>query len=211
MIRTDSLINDINNSNCFIVQNQVNGKCIIIDPGSRDISKILSFLESNSLEPDYIILTHSHFDHIAGVEKLKTQKNLKIIACQLCSDKIVDPIRNLSYSADIGSIVSPKADIIVENMDDGRIGWYDTVIKCFLTPGHSRCSICIQIDSMLFVGDTIIKGCRTKITHPDGKSDELRKSLGYIYDTMPQDIFVFPGHGESFFLRTQDISISLNK
>ena len=35
-----TLINDINNSNCYLVQDQEKSKCIIIDPGSRNTDNV---------------------------------------------------------------------------------------------------------------------------------------------------------------------------
>jgi glyoxylase-like metal-dependent hydrolase (beta-lactamase superfamily II) len=211
MIKIDSFINDINNSNCYVIQDQECRKCIAIDPGGRNITSILEFLDHNNLNLDYIILTHSHFDHIAGVGALVSNKKSIIIASELCSSKIVDPIKNLSFFSEIDPIISPKADIFIENMVSGELNWNNNTIKCFLTPGHSLCSICIQIENYLFAGDTLIKGSGTKITQPDGNRQELKHTLMKIYDCMPEDMTVFPGHGESFILGIQDISISLNK
>lgn len=211
MIKTDLFVNEINNSNCYIVQDQKNGKCIVIDPGSRDINHILEFLETEKLDLDYVILTHSHFDHISGVDPLVSKRKASIISSGLCSEKIVDPVKNLSYFADFGIIVSPKADLFIEDLTDGRIEWNDKIIYCFCSPGHSRCSICIQIEDKLFTGDTIIKGIKTKITYPDGNREELKKTIMHIYETMPGNTLIYPGHGESFILESQDLSVSLNK
>ncbi len=209
MIKVDLFINDINNSNCYVVHDQNMGSCIIVDPGSRNIKNILESLKKKKLRIDYIMLTHSHFDHIAGVNNLVGIMPAKIISSKLCSEKIVDPLKNLSYFADFGIISAPKADLFIEDLENGRMEWNDNKIFCFHSPGHTRCSICIHVDNMLFTGDTILKGLKTKITYPDGNREELRTTLRYIYDNIPGDISVFPGHGESFILESQDISISL--
>jgi len=211
MIKTDLIINDIYNSNCYVIQDQKNNKCIVIDPGSRDISNIITLFDSEKLDLDYLILTHSHFDHISGVAPLIEQKKAIIISSALCSEKIVDPVRNLSYFTDLGIIVSPKADMFIEDLPDGKINWNNNEIIFFSSPGHSRCSICIQIENKLFTGDTILRGIKTKITQPDGNRKELELTLKHIYETLPGNTIVYPGHGESFILNSQEISISLNK
>lgn len=203
-MKIGSIINEINNSNCYIVGNEKTGKCLIIDPASRGQNSIHSFLKKEKFVSDYIILTHSHFDHIAGVEYLISNGKPKIIASSLCSEKIVDPIRNLSFFSDLGPIASPKADILIENLANGEIDWDGIKINFFNTPGHSRCSICIKIENNLFVGDTIIKNSPTKITHPDGNRDELNQSIKFIYETIPNTTLVLPGHGKSFILNTHD-------
>lgn len=211
MIKTEVIINEINKSNCYIIQDQQNKRCVVIDPGSRDISKVNGFINSEKLDLDYIILTHSHFDHISGVGPLIEKNKALLVSSALCSEKIVDPIKNLSYFSDYGIIVAPKADLLVEDLPEGKIDWNDNSIYCFLSPGHSQCSICIHIGDNLFSGDTILKGIRTKITQPDGDRNELELTVKYIYDFIPWNTKVYPGHGEHFILESQDLSVSLNK
>jgi hydroxyacylglutathione hydrolase len=135
----------------------------------------------------------------------------KIVSSRLCSEKIVDPVKNLSFFADFGIISSPRADILIEDLTDSTIQWNGKLIYFFHSPGHTRCSICIQIENMLFTGDTIIKGLGTKITYPDGNKGELKETLENIYENMSGELLIYPGHGESFILKTQDLSVSLNK
>lgn len=211
MIKLTLFQNDINNSNCYVIQDQEETTSILIDPGSQNSSKIIQFIKNENLKLEYIILTHGHFDHIAGVSCIVNELGSKIISSELCSEKIVDPIKNLSYFTDFGAIQSPKADIFVENLSEGKMEWHSNTINFFKTPGHSRCSICIQIGKNLFVGDTLIKGLKTMVVLPDGNREELRKSILHIYETMPGDLTIFPGHGESFVLETQESSVALKK
>ena len=57
-------------SNCYILYSD--SKCIIVDPGSSSNIEILEFLKLNNLSPEYIFLTHEHFDHIWGLNDLKS-------------------------------------------------------------------------------------------------------------------------------------------
>ncbi len=145
MIKVNRLINDINNSNCYIVQDQLSRKSFVVDPGSRNIGNILEFIGKAKIDLDYIILTHSHFDHISGVGPLVKSLNAKIVSSRLCSEKIQDPIKNLSYFADLGPIVAPQADICIEDIEDHFIRWNDNLISFYHSPGHSRCSICVHL------------------------------------------------------------------
>lgn len=211
MLTVGLFSNGINNSNCYVVYDKKTGKGFIIDPGSREIDCILELLEEEKLKIDYIILTHSHFDHIAGVGDLIKNIPAKIISSKLCSDKITDPVRNLSFFTDFGIIISPKADIFVEDLEDGCIKWNNHSIFFLQSPGHTKCSICVHLENMLFTGDTIIKGLKTKITYPDGNREELEQTLKSIYERFSENILVYPGHGELFILGSQDLEISLKK
>lgn len=74
-------------SNCYILYND--SKCIIVDPGSSNNNEIYDFLNLKSLTPEYIFLTHEHFDHIWGLNDLRsTYLNLKVISSIECSNAI---------------------------------------------------------------------------------------------------------------------------
>ena len=54
--------------NCYVVYDSETKKAFMVDPGG--VSKALtSFLETQKLSVQFIILTHAHGDHIGGVEK----------------------------------------------------------------------------------------------------------------------------------------------
>lgn len=58
-------------------------KTAIVDPG-YDASKLLEFISSNTLELEYIIITHYHRDHTSGIQKIKNFiSSLRIVASEL--------------------------------------------------------------------------------------------------------------------------------
>jgi hydroxyacylglutathione hydrolase len=211
MIITEQFINDINFSNCYIVKDQKRGKCIAIDPGSRNVNHILEYIYKEKLGLDYVLLTHSHFDHIAGVTSLLNRLKAEIISSRLCSVKMQNPIMNLSHFTDFGEIVAPVANIEIEDLENNSLDWNENTILFHKAPGHTKCSILIQLGKNLFTGDTLLNGIISKVTQPDGNREELRSTLEYIYEVMPSDTLILPGHGKSFVLNTQKLEVSLKK
>lgn len=64
MISVQRIINIPIPSNCFVLYNKVKGKnCVIVDPGGKSVAELFAFLDKEDLQPQYIILTHEHFDH----------------------------------------------------------------------------------------------------------------------------------------------------
>ena len=55
-------------SNCYVLIKDNN--CIVIDPGFKD-EKLYNFLNNKKLNVDSIILTHGHYDHWGGLNKLR--------------------------------------------------------------------------------------------------------------------------------------------
>ena len=197
-LNIDRIVNSPINSNCFIIHKAGFSNCIIVDPGSKDNSEIINFITSRNLKPEYIILTHEHFDHIWGVNELKSRYNLKIISSQFCNDKIVDRKKNLSVFYDQIGFNSCKADILVEEINY-RLLWNNHFFEFINTPGHTEGSICIYTESVLFTGDTLIKNEVTVTKLPSGNKEKLSLSLNKLIERFTEiKPIVFPGHGDSF-------------
>src|SRR5438034_7413267 len=55
-------------TNCFIVQSQ--DEAIIVDPGDEP-ERILRFIKDINATPTRIVATHTHFDHVLGVDGVR--------------------------------------------------------------------------------------------------------------------------------------------
>jgi hydroxyacylglutathione hydrolase len=186
-------------SNCYIVHREDAGNAIIVDPGSKDSSEVILYLNNLHLQPDYIILTHEHFDHIWGVEQIIQKYQCKLIASDMCSAAIMDPKGNLSVFYDQKGFSTQAADIIIDKMET-RIDWRGYELRFFKTPGHTSGSICFLIDKYLFTGDTLLKDYTTVTKLPGGSKTDLQRSISGIHKMTDKIALVFPGHGEAFIL-----------
>lgn len=196
----EKIVNSPINSNCFIIYQRNCASCIIVDPGSKDSVEIIAFITKNNLKPEFVILTHEHFDHIWGVNELKLNYNVKIICSQLCSDKIVDRKKNMSIFYDQIGFETYPCDISIESVEN-ILFWNDIKIDFIRTPGHTDCSISFLISDNIFVGDFIIPGFKTVTKLPSGSKNDLIESLNFIKENHKKQNFkVYPGHGDLFML-----------
>lgn len=186
-------------SNSFVIYVQGRISCAIIDPGTEDCLNLIAFIESKKLKPEYVFLTHEHFDHIWGVNKLKDIYNCKIVCSNICSTRIIERKKNLSiFYNQIGFETYP-ADTILEKGNE-LIKWNGIFCKFIVTEGHSEASVCILIDNKLFTGDTIIKGKKTVTKLPGGSKPKLIVSISNLDNIfLGKHILIHPGHGESFW------------
>lgn len=58
---------------------EIKGKTIVVDPFISANPKA-SHIDLNTIQPDYILITHAHQDHILDVEVLAKQKNATIVS-----------------------------------------------------------------------------------------------------------------------------------
>jgi hydroxyacylglutathione hydrolase len=196
----EKIVNSPINSNCFIIYQANCSSCIIVDPGSKDSFEIIAFITKNNLIPEFVILTHVHFDHVWGVNELKSKYDIKIIGSQLCSTKIVDSKKNMSLFYDQIGFETCPCDITIESIEN-ILFWNDVKIDFISTPGHTDCSISFTISDKIFVGDLIIPGFKTVTKLPGGNKKDLLCSLNAIETLYKErNLKAYPGHGDVFML-----------
>lgn len=201
MLNIHTIINNPVPSNCFVLYNKSVGKeCIVVDPGSKSDDELFAFFDKEDLVPQYIFLTHEHFDHCWGVNELVEKYAVPIVCSELCADCIKYEKKNCSVFYDNNErfvITSPT--ISVESLNY-VLPFAGTELHFFATPGHTDASVCFTVCKYLFTGDTLIKDLRTVTKLPTGSVAKLTESLNAIAKMKGQGHTVYAGHGESFLL-----------
>ena len=108
---------------------------------------------------------------------------------------------NKNFSTMIGSpTIINEAEIIFDKEETKETSFCKySVIH---TPGHSKGSVCIIIDNILFAGDTVFKNSIGRTDLYGGDYDELILSLQKI-KKLPQDTIICPGHGPFTTLKNE--------
>ena len=200
------IVNAPVDSNCFVFYKRNSSSCIVVDPGTTDCLKLIDFFDRKQLSPEFIILTHEHFDHIAGVNKLKNLYDTKILCSEECSNNIVHRKKNLSLFYDQKGFETYPADVLLCDINYKLI-WEKEEMLFFQTKGHSEGSVSVMINDFLFTGDCVIRNEKTITKLPGGSKTKLKESIDFIKNSFPGDrTTVFPGHGSPFLLGDFDIN-----
>lgn len=188
-------------SNCYVVYDEHAKRCLVIDPASEKSLREIEYIESHNLTLDYIIITHEHTDHNWGVNALREHfPTCKLLCSEECSKYVKKANRayflfyydNPNYRYEIA-----PADNFVN--DKEIMVWNGHKINFISTPGHSHGSICIDIDGMLFTGDTIMP-YKPYFNGRDSNQDAWNLSINRIKKEYSPETLVYPGHGEMFEL-----------
>ena len=184
-----SLIDDY--TNCYIMQDEETKETICIDPGG-EINKIEEMLEILNAKLKYIYLTHSHLDHIEKAQELKEKYGGEILISRLGEENINNSEINLSNM--IGKDIYTKVDARVDDKDILHVGCIE--LEVISTPGHTNdgTSLYCKEEGIVFTGDTLMYMGYGRTDLPTGSTRELKKSLKKLF-TLPDDTFVYPGHG----------------
>lgn len=160
----------------YLVGCEASREAAVVDP-AWDVPAILKTAKDHNLRIKTILLTHTHFDHINGVEEL-----LKATDARVFVHKKEAPV--LQYGR-----------MNLRNIDSGervRVGGLD--ITFVHTPGHTPGSQCFYIDDLLITGDTLfINGCG-RCDLPGGDPEEMYRSLTGTLRKMEDRTKVYPGH-----------------
>lgn len=192
---------------------------ILFDTGKassfKKLRQNINILNPKSKNIDFLILTHTHFDHCQNAALIKKEDNCKIIMS-----------KNEKGYVENGYTPIPKGTIFISKIIytlGTRLGvkrfsyepftpdvlFDDTFefpkevldLKIFETPGHSSGSICIVIDNEIaIVGDTLFGVFPNSIFPPFADNPvELKQSWQKLLKTNC-DTFL-PGHGKEIKLK----------
>jgi glyoxylase-like metal-dependent hydrolase (beta-lactamase superfamily II) len=177
-------------SNCYILGD--NGEGVVIDPGV-EAGEILGAAEKNSLKVKYIILTHTHIDHICYMDELRDLTGAKVAVHKADSDTFSNPVLNGSVL--MGQNISFKdADIFLKEGDVLEVG--SLKLNIIHTPGHTPGGICIKVDNNIFTGDTLFRLSIGRTDLGRGSYEELINSIKSRLMILDDNVKVYPGHNE---------------
>ena len=178
-------------ANTYLAVDEKTNEGFIVDPGGYN--KVLTKeVRDNDVNIKFIILTHGHSDHICGVNEHKAEfPDAKIVAYKDEEAMLENP--NLNQSPGFGVPYSTKADILVSDGDELKVG--DVTLKFIHTPGHTEGGMCIYVKEAkaLFSGDTLFRQSIGRTDFPGGSYKEIMDSIRKKLFLLPDDTNVFPG------------------
>ena len=174
--------------------------CICIDPASERSRHEIAYIAGNGLTLDYILLTHEHTDHTWGVNALLScYPKVNVVCSQLCETALSHEAKiyfQLYYDDSDYSYCVERVDNTIEELGM-FLKWQGHVINFIATPGHSPGSIVIDIDNVLFGGDTLMPFKPYIKKRNGGSIEQLRESMSSLEDLYPPETLVYPGHGDA--------------
>jgi len=176
-------------SNSYIVAD--NGEGVVIDSGVSS-EDILKKVENLGLKIKYVILTHSHIDHICTVDETSKGLGAKVAIYKLEAGALTDAYLNGSEMVGMNRTYK-EAGVFLEDGDIIEAGGLK--FEIIHTPGHTMGGISIKVNNHIFTGDTLFRTSIGRSDLPGGNQKVLLDSIRNKLMSLQDDIVVYPGHG----------------
>lgn len=184
--------------NTIIIWDDESRDAAIVDPGtssSTEENELLSFISSKDLRIKYLINTHCHIDHILGCSFVKEKFNPVYYAPEL-DLPLLDNAQQQAQMFDLDIDQPPIPDKLITEQTEIMIG--ESKLQFLFTPGHTPGEFCIYIgeEKICVTGDVLFKESIGRTDLWGGNYETLLNSIHEKLFLLPDDVVIYPGHGE---------------
>jgi glyoxylase-like metal-dependent hydrolase (beta-lactamase superfamily II) len=145
---------------------------VLIDPEIRQIERYQALIAHDGLRLRYVIDTHTHADHFSATRQLGEMLHIPVVM-------------HHDSPAPFAALRLDDGDMLV----CGKLR-----LRAMHTPGHTRDSMCLQVEDRVFTGDTLLIGATGRTDLPTGDPGQLHDSLfGKLLKLDPATL-VYPAH-----------------
>ena len=147
----------------------------VVDP-AFEVDRLLREVQARQLTLTKILITHSHADHIDGVEEVVQRTG---------AVTYVHPHE--------AARLAPLCRALVPVVDRMDIAIGDKGVRVLETFGHTVGGVCYLCDGYLITGDVLfVRGCG-RTDFPGGNTRALWDSLQRLA-ALPEELRIYPGH-----------------
>ena len=160
----------------YLIEDKASGRAAVVDP-AWDVPAILALARQHDVRITDILLTHSHHDHINGIEDVLRAHDAQLHLLKAearfwgsCLD-----VPTLHHGGDI-------------------ITLGETEIEVLHTPGHTPGSACYRVADQLITGDTLfVFGCG-RCDLRGGDPEQMFHTLRDLRQRLADNTIILPGH-----------------
>ena len=150
---------------------------MVVDP-AWEVDRIIEEAKKEELKIKGALITHTHFDHVNGVEEFLEQfPDAKIYV----------------HKQESRFLPKESANIVAVSAAD-KVTLGDLEIQFIHTPGHTPGSQCFLVRDKLVSGDTLFIGACGRCDLPGGNPEQMYHSLTQKLMKLPEETVIYPGH-----------------
>lgn len=159
----------------YLIGDQDTRECVMVDP-AWEVDRVLNEAKKDDMKVVGGLITHTHFDHVNGVEDLIAKTDSKIYV----------------HKKEAEFLKGMKSQIV--KVDSGhklKVG--NLEISFLHTPGHTPGSQCFLINNQIVSGDTLFINACGRCDLPGGNAEQMYESLDRL-SKLGDHVVLLPGH-----------------
>ena len=191
MLKVEFITNRIFSSRTYILTKQKRDEVWLVDCG--DVDRVLERIDGKTIEG--VLLTHTHSDHIYGLEQLLERfPEVRIYTNVYGIKALGSPRLNISRYHDEYPDIAIDAPNNVHVLSQGDvISILDSSVSVYETPGHDPSCLTYAIGEYLFTGDAYIPEVKVFTGFPHSNKKQALESVERILQ-LPTSFRIMPGH-----------------
>jgi glyoxylase-like metal-dependent hydrolase (beta-lactamase superfamily II) len=178
-------------TNTFLVADPDSKTALIIDAAQDTAELVQQALRNDGLTPQAIVITHTHWDHIADATKMRRLLGVPLLGNAFATTLFGD-----------GRIAAPGMPEIEpfvpdRNLDEGdEVTLGEHTFTVLFVPGHERAHIALwsEADNVLLSGDVLFPGGHGTTEIPGSDQRVITQTVRRLA-RLPEATVVYPGHG----------------
>jgi glyoxylase-like metal-dependent hydrolase (beta-lactamase superfamily II) len=176
-------------NNAYLLRCAVTGDQLLID-AANDAERLLEVVGDRGLST--VVTTHRHQDHWFALED------------------VVEATRARSVAHPADAVALPIVDVTVE--DGGTVQVGESTLDVIHLVGHTPGSIALLYRDPsgfphLFTGDSLFPGGPGRTTNPKDFGSLMGDLEAKVFDRLPDETWLYPGHGKDSTLGVERPSI----
>jgi hydroxyacylglutathione hydrolase len=185
--------------NTIVLWDDETKEAAIVDPGNSSVEEdelLAEFISTEKLKIKYLINTHCHIDHILGCKYVKEKYQPMYYAPE-------NDLPLLEHAADQAQMFvvqlnkPPKPDEFIR--EETKLNLGKSELKFLFTPGHTPGEYCIYFENekICISGDVLFNESIGRTDLWGGDYNTLISSIQNKLLVLPDEVKIYPGHGES--------------
>ena len=164
---------------------------VLIDAAPGSFEKIESKVKGYAI---HLFLTHGHWDHVGDAHLFKERLAAKIYFPE-ADVYWLNPEHQRLITPPSYTFTTFEPDVYLSGESEFQLG--NLKLKVIPIPGHTEGQIGIydEANGRIFVGDTLFRNGFGRTDLYGGSSKVLRESLQKLFQMLPANTVVYPGHG----------------
>jgi hydroxyacylglutathione hydrolase len=180
-------------TNAYLVADTATGKALVIDAPYEATSPVLDEAAERGWTIDQIVITHTHWDHVADALALKEATGAPLLAHPLA----VEPLANPSPLLGELPVPVPAVETTTTLEDGATVTLGESTFRVLHLPGHDPSHIALYNNEarVLLGGDVLFPGGHGRTDLPGTDQRVMNTSLRRLVAELPGETTVLPGHG----------------